>query len=343
MARTSLKFLFLVLVFQASNILSAAEIYEVPRTQWNHPDLQGVWNFASNVPMERPEEFGDRQFLTEEEVLTAQRERFSIGRRREPSRTSTGIEAFYNDTMWMERARTEGVVRTSLLVYPLNGRLPERIEDIEHRPGGERDTPGERPVRFVVGGIGRDGPEDRGLSERCLVGFNAGPQLMPSVYNNNVQIVQNRDHVVIYAEMVHDARMVRITSGPSETELDEKVELWSGDSRGYWDGDTLVVTTSNFNGLTQSFEGYGSSRNKTLTERFTRIDPETISYEFTIEDPSTFKDKLTAIVTLAKVTSQLYEYACHEGNYGMGNMLRAARNRDATEFTDRVRDMFRDR
>ena len=134
MARTSLKFLFLVLVFQASNILSAAEIYEVPRTQWNHPDLQGVWNFASNVPMERPEEFGDRQFLTEEEVLTAQRERFSIGRRREPSRTSTGIEAFYNDTMWMERARTEGVVRTSLLVYPLNGRLPERIEILSTVP-----------------------------------------------------------------------------------------------------------------------------------------------------------------------------------------------------------------
>ncbi len=340
MTRNKLKIIVISLVIQCSGTVFAAEEYLVPKTQWGQPDLQGVWNFASNVPTERPEEFGDRQFLTQEEVLAAQRERFSIGRRREPSRTSTGVEAFYNDTMWMERARVDGVVRTSLLVYPLNGRLPELVEGITHQPGGERDVPGERPVRFAVGGIGRDGPEDRGLSERCLVGFNAGPQLMPSVYNNNVQIVQNKDYVVIFAEMVHDARLIRLTKGP---ELDPKVGQWSGDSRGYWDGDTLVITTKNFNGLTQSFEGYGSSKNKVLYERLTRIGPETINYEFTIDDLSTFTDKLTAIVTLAKVSSQLYEYACHEGNYGMGNMLRAARNRDATEFTDRVREMFHDR
>ena len=340
MTCNKLKIILIFLVIQSSSTLFAAEEYLVPKTQWGQPDLQGVWNFASNVPTERPEEFGDRQFLTQEEVLAAQRERFSIGRRREPSRTSTGVEAFYNDTMWMERARVDGVVRTSLLVYPLNGRLPELVEGITHQPGGERDVPGERPVRFAVGGIGRDGPEDRGLSERCLVGFNAGPQLMPSVYNNNVQIVQNKDYVVIFAEMVHDARLIRLTKGP---ELDPKVGQWSGDSRGYWDGDTLVITTKNFNGLTQSFEGYGSSKNKVLYERLTRIGPETINYEFTIDDLSTFTDKLTAIVTLAKVSSQLYEYACHEGNYGMGNMLRAARNRDATEFTDRVREMFHDR
>ena len=340
MTCNKLKIILIFLVIQSSSTVFAAEEYLVPKTQWGQPDLQGVWNFASNVPTERPEEFGDRQFLTQEEVLAAQRERFSIGRRREPSRTSTGVEAFYNDTMWMERARVDGVVRTSLLVYPLNGRLPELVEGITHQPGGERDVPGERPVRFAVGGIGRDGPEDRGLSERCLVGFNAGPQLMPSVYNNNVQIVQNKDYVVIFAEMVHDARLIRLTKGP---ELDPKVGQWSGDSRGYWDGDTLVITTKNFNGLTQSFEGYGSSKNKVLYERLTRIGPETINYEFTIDDLSTFTDKLTAIVTLAKVSSQLYEYACHEGNYGMGDMLRAARNRDATEFTDRVREMFHDR
>lgn len=340
MTCNKLKIILIFLAIQSSSTVFAAEEYLVPKTQWGQPDLQGVWNFASNVPTERPEEFGDRQFLTQEEVLAAQRERFSIGRRREPSRTSTGVEAFYNDTMWMERARVDGVVRTSLLVYPLNGRLPELVEGITHQPGGERDVPGERPVRFAVGGIGRDGPEDRGLSERCLVGFNAGPQLMPSVYNNNVQIVQNKDYVVIFAEMVHDARLIRLTKGP---ELDPKVGQWSGDSRGYWDGDTLVITTKNFNGLTQSFEGYGSSKNKVLYERLTRIGPETINYEFTIDDLSTFTDKLTAIVMLAKVSSQLYEYACHEGNYGMGNMLRAARNRDATEFTDRVREMFHDR
>ena len=340
MTSSKLKIIVITLVIQCSGAVFAAEEYLAPKTQWGHPDLQGVWNFASNVPRERPEEFGDRQFLNEEEVLEAQRERLSIGRRREPSRTSSGVEAFYNDTMWMERARVDGVVRTSLLVYPLNGRLPEPVEGISHQPGGERDVPGERPVRFAVGGIGRDGPEDRGLSERCLVGFNAGPQLMPSVYNNNVQIVQNKDYVVIFAEMVHDARLIRLTTGP---ELDPKVRQWSGDSRGYWDGDTLVITTKNFNGLTQSFEGYGSSKNKVLYERLTRIGPETINYEFTIDDLSTFTDKLTAIITLAKVSAQLYEYACHEGNYGMGNMLRASRNRDAPELSVRVRGMIIDR
>ncbi|MBM89575.1 MAG: hypothetical protein CMQ41_14485 [Gammaproteobacteria bacterium] len=318
----------------------AAENDELYKTQWGHPDLQGVWNFASNVPMLRPEEFGDRLFLTDEEIAENRQQRFSIGRPREPRRTSAGVEAFYNDTIWMERVRGERSIRTSLLVYPLNGRLPELVKGVENQPGGERDTRGNRPVRFTVGGIGRDGPEDRGLSERCLVGFNAGPQLMPSVYNNNVQIVQSKDYVAILTEMVHDARLIKLTDGPA---LDENVELWSGDSRGYWEDDTLVVTTKNFNGLTQSFDGYGSSKKKILTERFTRVAEASINYEFTIEDPDTFADKLVAVVPLSKVPSQLYEYACHEGNYGMANMLRAARNRDATEFTDRVRDLFRDR
>lgn len=316
-----------------------AENYSVPKTQWGQPDLQGVWNFASDVPMLRPDEYGNRQFLSEQELAANSEQQFFIGRRQEPRKSSNGVEAFYNDTMWMERGRYEGSIRTSLLVYPLNGQLPELVEGIENNPGGERDTPGERPVRFTVGGIGRAGPEDRGLSERCLVGFNAGPQLMPSVYNNNVQIVQSKDHVVILSEMVHDARIVDLVSN---TELNEEVGLWSGDSRGHWEENTLVVVTKNFNGMTQSFDGYGSSENKVLTERFTRVSEEVIDYQFTIEDPTTFKEKLVAVVPLTKVYAQLYEYACHEGNYGMANMLRAARNRDATEWSDRVREMFQD-
>lgn len=340
----SKKHLSILIVFCISVLFSClgltAENYKVSKTQWGQPDLQGVWNFASNVPMLRPEEFGERQFLTDEEIAASKQQRFSIGRSREPRRTSTGVEAFYNDTIWMERVRNEGNIRTSLMVYPVNGQLPGLVEGIENQPGGERDVSGVRPVRFAIGGIGRDGPEDRGLSERCLVGFNAGPQLMPSVYNNNVQIVQSKDHIAILSEMVHDARIVKLTDGPA---LNENVRLWSGDSHGYWEGNALVVVTKNFNGLTQSFSGYGSSKNKILTERFTRISESSINYEFTIEDPDTFTDKLIVVVPLSKVPSQLYEYACHEGNYGMANMLKAARNRDATEFTDRVRDLFRDR
>jgi hypothetical protein len=322
----------------------AADNYTAPRTQWGHPDLQGVWNFSSDVPMQRPEEYGDRQFLTEDEITAAQQPRLRVsgrnGSRREPIRSANGVEAFYNDNIWAENRGNSNNVRTSLIVYPPDGRVPPVQEGVVYQPGGERDVSGQRPVRFTVGGIGRDGPEDRGLSERCLVGFNTGPQFMPSVYNNNVQIIQNRDHVVIFTEMVHDARMVKLDNSPF---VHEDIGLWSGDSRGHWQGDTLIVTTRNFNGLTQSFEGYGSSEHKVLTERFTRVGPESINYEFTIEDLDTFTDSITVMLPINKVPAQLYEYACHEGNYGMGNMLRASRAREANAESDRVADLFRDR
>ena len=326
------------LCLQASQLGLAAEDYEAPRTQWGLPDLQGVWNFSSNVPMQRPEEFGEQQFPTGDEIRAAQGQRFSLGSTDAPTRSASGVEDFYNDTIWMEKIRGAGNVRTSLIVFPLNGRIPPLAKGIENQPGGEIEVVGERPVRFVIGGIGRDGPEDRGLSERCIVGFNSGPPLLPSVYNNNLQIVQNKDHLVILTEMVHDARVVKLEKGPA---LDESLGLWSGDSRGHWDNDTLVVVTQNFNGLTQSFDGFGTSKNKVLTERFTRVGLRTINYEFTIDDPSTFTEKLSAIVPLTKVESQLYEYACHEGNYGMANMLRGARRKDANEVSDRVADLFR--
>jgi len=316
----------------------AADGYEVPRTEWGLPDLQGVWNFSSNVPMQRPEEFGERQFLSDEEVAAAQGHRFRLGATDAPIKSASGVEAFYNDSIWMENVRAGGRLRTSLIVFPPNGRVPELKNGVEHQPGGEIEATGERPVRFVIGGIGRDGPEDRGLSERCLVGFNAGPPLAPSVYNNNLQIIQNRDHVVIMTEMIHDARIVKLEEQPP---LDENLRLWSGDSRGHWDGDSLIVVTQNFNGMTQSFDGFGTSKNKILTERFTRVGPQTIDYEFTIDDSSTFTDKLSAILPITKVESLLYEYACHEGNYGMANMLRGARRKDANAASDRVADLFR--
>ena len=265
-------------------------------------------------------------------------QRFSLGAADAPIKSASGAEAFYNDSIWMENARGKGNVRTSLIVFPKNGRIPPLEAGVENQPGGEIETAGQRPVRFVIGGIGRDGPEDRGLSERCLVGFNSGPPLSPSVYNNNLQIIQNKDHVVILTEMVHDARIIYLDERPA---LNESLGLWSGDSRGYWDGDTLVVVTRNFNGLTQSLEGFGTSKSKVLTERFTRLDERTINYEFTIDDPSTFTDKLSAILPMTKVEAQLYEYACHEGNYGMANMLRGARRKEANAVTDRVADLFR--
>ena len=314
-----------------------AESYTVPKTEWGQPDLQGVWNFSSNVPMQRPNEFGERQFLTQEEAESGFLH-FELGAGAgivPPNHT--GIESYYHDIR-VDNSGLDGRVRTSHIIYPLNGRIPPRVNGVERHPGGVVPATGKRPVRFVVGGIGRDGPEDRGLSERCIVGFNQGPPFTPSLYNNHVQIVQNKDHVVIMTEMIHDARIVKLDDVSS---LDDSLVFWSGDSVGKWEEDTLVVTTRNFNGLTQSFDGFGSSRNRLLIERFTRVGPRTVNYEFTIDDPLTFTDKLIAVVPMSKVTAQVYEYACHEGNYGMGNMLRAARRRGTNSVSDTVAEIFR--
>lgn len=321
-----------VLTFGISQDGFAADNFVTPRTEWGQPDLQGVWNFSSNVPMQRPTRFGERQFLTEEEVAEAARLRAERDANSDSALPIAGVDESYND-FWIENAGIGGNLRTSHIVYPTDGRIPAMVEGAEIQfgaIGGSTGPRGTRPVRFIGGGIGADGPEDRGLSERCMVGFNAGPPFIPSLYNNNVQIFQSKDNVVILTEMVHDARTVPISeSATSMAELDDNLRFWSGDSRGYWDGDTLVIVTRNFNGLTQSFGASGTSMDKVLTERFTRVGPITVDYEFTIDDPSTYTDKFTAIVPMTKVAGQLYEYACHEGNYGMVNILRGARVQEA--------------
>ncbi|MEQ8954467.1 MAG: hypothetical protein RL120_10060 [Gammaproteobacteria bacterium] len=308
--------------------LLSAQDFEVPRTEWGHPDLQGVWNFSSNIPMQRPERFGDREFMTDEEVQ-ALRDRLRAADEASDQAVpqSDGGPGGYND-FWVESAGSlDGRVRTSHIVYPPNGRYPPMVEGARIQFGGlGNDVPGERPVRYTVGGISKDGPEDRGLSERCIVGFNSGPPFMPSLYNNNVQIFQGMDSAVIMTEMIHDARTVQIYDSPADfPSLDENLKLWSGISLGYYDDDSLVIVTRNFNGMAQSLEPFGTSAQKVLTEKFTRVDPYTVNYEWTLDDPGTFTDKIAAIVPMGKVDGQLYEYACHEGNYGMQNILRGER------------------
>lgn len=310
----------LAVLLALSGHIQAQDDYQAPRTQWGQPDLQGVWNFSSVIPLQRPAMFGDKQFLSDEDIaaLTAQ--------------TEAGLQAINNtgaggyNTFWTEMGHGSDN-RTSLIEYPLNGRLPEVQEGVPVQRGGlGPDEPGERPVRMIVGGIAKDGPEDRGLSERCIVGFNAGPPFTPNLYNNNVQIIQSRDTAVIMTEMIHDARIVPLTGQPH---IDAAIEQWSGDSRGYWDGDTLVVETRNFSSYSQSFAPFGTGEEKTLIERFTRTDPFTVEYEFTLKDPATFKDDLVVMIPMSKVDGLMYEYACHEGNYGMTNILRGQRMEEA--------------
>jgi len=307
--------------------------YVVPRTEWGQPDLHGVWNFVSSTPLERPERFGDREFLTPEEVAEARARRAQSAAEAEareaeliinPSAPEVGQSTGgYND-FWYERAAIGDNERTSLIVYPRNGRLPPIVEGAAIHIGTlGPDVEGERPMIAVFGGlIGNAGPEDRGLSERCMIGYNAGPPFNGGGYNANIQIFQNKDHAVILTEMVHDARIVPLVERPL---LHDELRFWTGESRGYWEGDTLVVETRNFSNIVPSFGRYGNGEDKILTERFTRVSFDTIQYEWTLEDPSTFTDKISAIMPLTKVAGQLYEYACHEGNYGMLNILRGAR------------------
>jgi hypothetical protein len=321
-------FAFPLILIVLNSLVYAENNYTAPRTQWDQPDLQGVWNFASNVPMSRPRQFGEREYMTQEEA----------------DAIAANVEASFEqlneydvggyNTFWVENAGRGDNLRTSLITYPSNGQLPKRVEgiNIQNPPFGGLgpDFRGERPVRTPVGGIGKNGPEDRGISERCIVGFNSGPPFVPSLYNNNVQIVQNKDTVVVVTEMIHDARIIPLTKS---NHVEEEIRLWTGDSRGYWDGDTLVVETKNFNDLTQSFSVFGSATGKFLTERFTRANEYTVDYEFTIEDPDTFTDRITARVPMSKVDGLMYEYACHEGNYGMVNILRGERMAEMREDT----------
>ncbi|HAC88322.1 MAG: hypothetical protein CMQ32_09555 [Gammaproteobacteria bacterium] len=328
------KFLLIISILAAFSSVAGAQTdsdYAVPRTQWGQPDLQGVWNFSSDVPMQRPQRYGTQQFLSAEEI-EERRAAIMAGRQAADEAAArvalpatpeaTDNPGGYND-FWFETAGLGDVVRTSHIVYPENGRSPAVTEGAKRQFGGlGPDIAGDRPVRYVVGGIAKNGPEDRGLSERCIVGFNSGPPFTPSLYNNNLQIIQSKDTAVIMTEMIHDARIVPLVDKSS---LSDDIRLWSGDSRGWWEGDTLVVETRNFNGMRQSFGAAGDNYNAMLTEKFTRVAYDTVDYEFTIDDPSTFTDKITAIVPMIKMAGQIYEYACHEGNYGMLNTLRGAR------------------
>ena len=325
-------------IFSGLALAQSNEDYEVPRTEYGQPDLQGVWNFSSNTPMQRPKRYNDQEFLTQEQIKEAIDRQQTAAAAADAAAAKLVIDPVapeatsnpggYND-FWFESAGIGDTVRTSLIVYPPNGRIPDAVEGAQRQFGGlGPDIPGTRPVRYVVGGIAKDGPEDRGLSERCLVGFNSGPPFTPSLYNNNVQIFQTKDTAVIMTEMIHDARIVPLGDRPP---LSDDIRLWSGDSRGYWDGDTLVVETRNFNGLRQVFNSTGENSKTVLTERFSRVAFDTVNYEFTIDDPSIFTDKITAIVPMTKVVVQLYEYACHEGNYGMFNIIRGKRMEERRE------------
>ena len=283
---------------------------DVPRTADGRPDLSGVWNFSTATPMQRPEELAGKARLTAEEA--AEYEALLAERRIAGDSTSptASLEArvSYEQAIWFERGVELAEYRTSLIVDPPNGRIPAMRPEAVVRGLATR----------VMRGRPAEGPEDRGLSERCLMGFNSGPPMTPSVYNNNVQLFLTPGYFGIVNEMVHNARLVPLDGRPH---VPASLRQWAGDSRASWDGDTLVVETSNF--LRETSFG-GSSASLHLVERFTRTGPDTLTYSFTATDPTTWAGPFTAEVQMTRSGEPLYEYACHEGNYSMASSLTGA-------------------
>ncbi len=329
---------------------------DIPRTSDGHPDLTGIYDVATMTPVDRPTEYGDRLFLTNEEVSSMvqyeeqrnARDLAPLDPNRAPppvggdtSPTNSYLETLFRfgggtvggyNLFWLtpgDRPVTiDGQARTSLIVDPVNGRVPPMTPDAQQRmaallanraapDAGESDAGGPSSQY--------DAADRRPLAERCILGFGntSGPPTLPNYFYNNLKfIVQSDDWVLIYNEMVHDTRYIRIGGD----HLPPHVKQWMGNSVGHWDGDTLVVETTNFTDKTR-FRGSGEDLK--VTERFTRAADGTILYRFTVEDPSTWERAWTGEYPWNPTQEDIYEYACHEGNYALETVLRGARLADA--------------
>ena len=284
----------------------------IPRDAHGRPDLQGIWSYATVTPLERPDALsGKSTFDSDEEI--AEFERTTVQARNQDRRDGAGTNAdvarAYNDFWWDRGTRVLGR-QTSLVVDPPDGRVPALTPAAQQRQAARAEA-----RRLIT--TDADNPEDRSLWERCIT--RALPML-PGAYNNNVRIVQTRDHVMVMQEMIHEARII-----PTDGRPHGKLRNWHGSSRGRWEGDTLVVETINFTDKT-NFRGTGE--NLKLTERFSRPDGDTLLYRVTIEDPTTFTKPWTVQIPMAKSDEDVYEYACHEGNHGLQGILKGSRLRD---------------
>ena len=316
--------------FLSLAVVPAAGQDAAPRTPWGDPDLQGVWDFRTITPLERPAELADREFLSAEEAASLEQGVIDRDARlldRAPERTAAGgnvdrradgTPGFYNN-FWLDTGTsTIGTRRTSLVIDPPNGRLPDLTASGQRRAEEQRAYQLEHPA---------DSWLDLDAGDRCLLGLNAGPPIVPAAYNQNLQVFQTPDHVMLLTEMVHTVRAVPLDGRPP---LPEHVRQWSGDARGRWEGDTLVIETTNFVGdrrwtTSNPMGALGSSTSLTLVERLTRIDEDTLDYTFTVTDPEWWPRPWTASIPMRRSDAPLFEYACHEGNYSMPNMLAGAR------------------
>ena len=310
--------------------LTVAQQYQVPETEWGVPDFRAVWKHASIIPFERPVALGEKRAYTQDEAMAieqSEQQRFDADNEpldpdRPPPEVADSLPPIGNyDLFWRDDAQfiptIDGEFRTSAIIDPPNGRLPplqpEMLGRLEEQRRDDQGTRGRTSI----------GPEGRSLGERCLVAFGnlSGPVMSPIIYNSHLQFVQSPGYVVIIAEMVHDARIIRITD--QRNPAAEQHRKWMGDSIGRWEGDTLVVETRYFNAW-HRLRGL-PVENITLTETFRRTSDYKLIYGFTVEDPSLFTESFSGEYPLSLMEEPIYEYACHEGNYGMVGILAGAR------------------
>lgn len=310
----------LTLLTTVMTLAMAAEEYTPPKTSFGVPDVQGIWTYETRTSLQRPEIYEgqleiDEQTMLEKMISTAEYNEFLAETGAEGP--TGGAVGAYND-FWFAPGDTlafmNGKYRTSLIVDPADGQIPWKDGAQELRQS-QRD-------RLLMGRDRSDGPEGRALADRCLVSYASTTPFISSFYNNNMQIVQSPTHVVLLAEMVHNARIVRI----DQEFRNLPFRQWLGDSIGYYEGDTLVVVSRDFN--PSQIKEYLISENVTLTERFTRVADDKMHYSFTVDDPELYTQPWTAEMPMKTLDEQIYEYACHEGNYALPAILAGARREE---------------
>jgi hypothetical protein len=290
------------------------------RTAWGDPDLQGVWNYASGTPLERPAEFSGKTVLTDEELARAERQTRDRSNmdRRDGVGTEADVQREANE-FWFSRRPTILERRTSLVSDPPDGKLPPLTPEAKQRQAAAAAARRERGPA--------DSYEDRTLTERCIMREANGPPILPIPnidvtlgFTFHFRILQNAEHVAILSEVVQQARIIPLDGRPH---LPQGIRQWLGDSRGRWEGNTLIVETTNLHGK-RAIAG-SPAGNVHLIERFTRVSASAIDYQFTVKDPTTWTAPWSAAVSIEKTEGEIYEFACHEGNYSMTNILSGAR------------------
>ena len=342
-SRRSVVVYFVTVALAITPLFAAAQSSTGTQMPWGDPDLQGVWDYRTITPLERPGDQADKEFLTEEEAAGLEQDILERNARlltRSPEATSAsdqvdrredGTPGFYNN-FWLDRGTTAvGTRRTSLVVDPPDGRLPQLTLEAQR---GADSAEAQRIAEVRRGARPAQSWTDLDAGDRCIQHAKAGPPISVGGYNNNVQVFQAPGYVALLNEQNHDVRIIPLDGRPH---VGSQISQWMGDSRGRWEGETLVVETVQFNGKHDQIGRplLSTGENLSLVERFTRTDPDVLLYEFTVTDPTIWVSPWAVELPMKRNPDLIYEFACHEGNYGLYNIMAGSRTEELASAESR--------